>query len=204
MKYYISVEMDGKENIDELVKAMEPIQKLPHVTCVSLVDVEENKETFRKNRINKLVSSLETIVRDLKNELYVNVDKAIHYLYRELEHLRYFALSEDKSFSCFYAEERLYIVRKKIGSLPVYMFIPASSSKDATDKAIEAWKNGGMVYKEEGRNFCETCIHGFPSETGVVLGGHYEKRTRYFCAYSGAIEENSWTCASYQEKEAGK
>lgn len=41
MKYYISVEMDGKENIDALVKAIEPISKLPHVSSVCLAKVEK-------------------------------------------------------------------------------------------------------------------------------------------------------------------
>ena len=53
MKYLISVEMDGKENIDALVKAMEPMKKLPHVTNVSLVRVDDAKATFRSENNKK-------------------------------------------------------------------------------------------------------------------------------------------------------
>ena len=144
MRYYIAVEMDGRESLAALVKAMEKVQQEPNVSCVSLVDVDDGFETYSKRRITQLVSTLKSQISELKNEMYVSVEKAIWTLCRTVEHLRYWSLSSDKSFSCFYAGERLYLVQKKIGDLYVYMFISACSSKDATERAIKAWKEAQL------------------------------------------------------------
>lgn len=139
MKYNVLVEMDEHANIDLLVKAMSIMESVPHVTGVSLVGVDAaQKETMHKFKLNKMVASLESMIRDLKNEIYITFDTAIHYLFQRVAGVPYHALSEDKSFSCYYAQERLYLVRKMFGDFPVYMFIEANSSKDATDKAIKA------------------------------------------------------------------
>lgn len=141
MKYNVLVEMDDHANIDLMVKAMSIMQAVPHVTGVSLVGVDAaQKETMHKFKLNKMVASLESMIRDLKNEIYITLDTAIHYLSQRVAGIPYHALSEDKSFSCYYAQERLYLVRKMFDDLPVYMFIEAESSKAATDKAINALK----------------------------------------------------------------
>ena len=44
MKYHIVIEMDEKASIDALVKAMVPVQVLPHVTNAYLVGVEHENE----------------------------------------------------------------------------------------------------------------------------------------------------------------
>ena len=156
MKYHITVEMNGKENIDLLCKAMEIMSVVPNVVGVSLVDVEDGKETLQKHKINRLVANLEAAIRDLKNEVYMNVSNTIHYLSRAVREIRFWALSSDKSFSCVYAEDRLYLVRKMFGEFPVYMFVEAESSKAATDKAIAALKKHTIdgyviVEHEEGK-----------------------------------------------------
>lgn len=141
MKYNCVIEMDDHANIDLLVKAMSIMQAVPHVTGVSLVGVNSTeKETMHKYKLNKLVANLESMIRDLKNEIYITFDTAIHYLFKRVADVPYYALSEDKSVSCYYAQERLYLVRKMFDDLPVYMFIEAESSKAATDMAINALK----------------------------------------------------------------
>ena len=105
------------------------------------ITVEMNgKESLQKHKINRLVANLEAAIRDLKNEIYITLDTAIHYLSQRVAGIPYHALSEDKSVSCYYAQERLYLVRKMFDDIPVYMFIEAESSKAATDKAINALK----------------------------------------------------------------
>ena len=44
MKYHIVIEMDDKASIDALVKAMIPVQALPHVTNAYLVGAERENE----------------------------------------------------------------------------------------------------------------------------------------------------------------
>ena len=156
MKYNVHVEMDDHANIDLLVKAMSMIASVPHVTGVSLVGADSaKKETMHKFKLNKMVADLESLIRDLKNEIYITLDTAIHYLFPRVADIPYYALSEDKSFSCYYAQERLYLVRKMFGDFPVYMFIEAGSSKEATDKAIDALRKhtiDGYIIEPSGEN----------------------------------------------------
>lgn len=78
MKYNVLVEMDDQANIDLLIKAMSIMESVPHVTGVSLVGVDAaEKETMHKFRLNKMVASLESMIRDLKSEIYITFDTAI-------------------------------------------------------------------------------------------------------------------------------
>lgn len=156
MKYNVLIEMDDHANIDLLVKAMSMMESVPHVTGVSLVGADPvQKETMHKFKLNKMVADIESMIRDLKNEIYITLDTAIRYLFQRVSNIPFFALSEDKSFSCYYAQERLYLVRKTFGDFPVYMFIKAGSLKEATDKAIDALRKhtiDGYIIEPSGEN----------------------------------------------------
>ena len=87
----------------------------------------------------------------------MEIDRAVHYLFENLNNIRWRDISEGGLFEYYYAENRLYILReKRIGQI---YFVEANSPKDAlmTIAGAVSWH----LQNEEDKR-CAVCV-----ETGT-------------------------------------